>query len=75
MVCCFDDHRVLGVCLIVYAGVVMNMQPSKAEAGFNIRFPPTVDPDLVWMRIAEECAPAARNLTFQVSLISTGLVN
>ncbi|KAJ0006713.1 hypothetical protein Pint_30397 [Pistacia integerrima] len=28
-------------------GFVMNMQPSEAEAGFNIRLPPTADPDLL----------------------------
>lgn len=55
----------------------MNMQPSEAEAGFNIRIPPTVDPDLVRKRIAEEWAPEARNLTYQVHLamfISTDIV-
>lgn len=56
----------------------MNMQPSEAEAGFNIRIPPTVDPDLVKKRIAEEWAPEARNLTYQVHLavlISTDIVH
>lgn len=47
-------------------GFAMNMQPSEAEAGFNIRIPPTVDPDLVKKRIAEEWAPEARNLTYQL---------
>ncbi|KAH7567886.1 hypothetical protein JRO89_XS07G0175400 [Xanthoceras sorbifolium] len=45
-------------------GFVMNMQPSEAEAGFDVRLPPTVDPDLVKRRIAEEWAPAARNMTY-----------
>lgn len=47
-------------------GFVMNMQPSEAEAGFDVRLPPTVDPDLLKRRIAEEWAPAARNMTFQL---------
>lgn len=47
-------------------GFVMNMQPSEAEAGFNIRIPPTADPELLRKRIAEEWAPASRNLTYQL---------
>lgn len=45
----------------------MNLQPSEAEAGFNIRLPPTADPDLMRKRIAEEWAPATRNMTYEVS--------
>ncbi|RVX22551.1 Aminoacylase-1 [Vitis vinifera] len=48
-------------------GFVMNMQPSEAEAGFDLRMPPTADPDLVKIRIAEEWAPAIRNMTYQVT--------
>ncbi|XP_041012377.1 aminoacylase-1-like [Juglans microcarpa x Juglans regia] len=48
------------------SGFVMNMQPSEAEAGFNIRLPPTADPELVRRRIAEEWAPARRNMTYQI---------
>lgn len=44
----------------------MNMQPSVAEAGFDLRFPPTADPDGMRRRIAEEWAPASRNMTFEV---------
>lgn len=47
----------------------MNMQPSEAEAGFNIRLTPTTDPDHLRKTIAEEWAPASRNLTFHVSYI------
>ncbi|CAN1301713.1 ACY1 [Linum perenne] len=47
-------------------GYVMNMQPSEAEAGYDIRMPPTADPDLMKKRIAQEWAPAVRNLTFEV---------
>ncbi|KAG2709045.1 hypothetical protein I3760_05G220800 [Carya illinoinensis] len=48
------------------SGFVMNMQPSEAEAGFNIRLPPVADPELVRRRIAEEWAPARRNMTYQI---------
>lgn len=48
----------------------MNVQPSEAEAGFDIRIPPTVDPELVRKRIAEEWAPEARNLTYQVNFLA-----
>lgn len=47
-------------------GFVMNMQPSEAEAGFDIRIPPTADPDAIRRRIVEEWAPARRNMTFQI---------
>ncbi|XP_044475999.1 aminoacylase-1-like [Mangifera indica] len=47
-------------------GFVMNLQPSEAEAGFNIRLPPTADPDLMRKRIAEEWAPATRNMTYEI---------
>ncbi|XP_024019369.1 aminoacylase-1 isoform X1 [Morus notabilis] len=47
-------------------GFVMNLQPSEAEAGFDIRIPPTADPDALERRIAEEWAPASRNMTFEL---------
>lgn len=50
----------------------MNLQPSEAEAGFDIRIPPTADPDALERRIAEEWAPASRNMTFEV-IISKSL--
>uniref|UniRef100_A0A2P2M3F5 Aminoacylase-1 n=1 Tax=Rhizophora mucronata TaxID=61149 RepID=A0A2P2M3F5_RHIMU len=46
-------------------GFVMNLQPSEAEAGFDIRVPPTADPESLERRIAEEWAPNSRNMTFQ----------
>ncbi|CAO2814794.1 unnamed protein product [Amaranthus hypochondriacus] len=46
-------------------GFVMNLQPSEAEAGFDIRVPPTADQDGLEKRIAEEWAPASRNMTFE----------
>ncbi|GAB4844892.1 hypothetical protein Ancab_038283 [Ancistrocladus abbreviatus] len=49
------------------SGFVMNMQPSEAEAGFNVRLPPTADPDLLRKRIADEWAPASRNMTYQIT--------
>ncbi|XP_050213576.1 uncharacterized protein LOC126664979 [Mercurialis annua] len=48
-------------------GFVMNMQPSEAEAGFNIRLTPTTDPDLFRKKIAQEWAPAARNMTYEIT--------
>ncbi|KAJ7006664.1 aminoacylase-1-like [Populus alba x Populus x berolinensis] len=47
-------------------GFVMNMQPSEAEAGFDLRLPPTADPDPMKKRIAEEWAPAVRNMTYEI---------
>ncbi|PIN07518.1 Aminoacylase ACY1 [Handroanthus impetiginosus] len=48
-------------------GFVMNMQPSEVEAGFDIRMPPMADPDLMRRIIAEEWAPAWRNLTYEIT--------
>ncbi|XP_057445286.1 uncharacterized protein LOC130737514 [Lotus japonicus] len=45
-------------------GFVMNLQPSEAEAGFDIRVPPTADQESLERRIAEEWAPAGRNMSF-----------
>lgn len=47
-------------------GFVMNMQPSEAEAGFDLRLTPTTDPDQMRRRIAEEWAPAVRNMTYEI---------
>ncbi|CAL1386282.1 unnamed protein product [Linum trigynum] len=47
-------------------GYVMNMQPSEAEAGYDVRMPPAADPDLMRKRIAQEWAPAERNMTFEI---------
>lgn len=58
----------VGICGLVVQGFVMNMQPSEAEAGFDLRMPPTADPDAMKKRIAEEWAPAVRNMTFQVNM-------
>ncbi|XP_010479044.1 PREDICTED: aminoacylase-1 [Camelina sativa] len=49
-------------------GFVMNMQPSEAEAGYDLRLPPTADPDLMEKRIAEEWAPSIRNMTYIIKL-------
>ncbi|XP_021753269.1 aminoacylase-1-like isoform X2 [Chenopodium quinoa] len=49
-----------------HTGFVMNMQPSEAEAGIDIRVPPTADQAALERRIAEEWAPASRNMTFEV---------
>ncbi|OMP11368.1 Peptidase M20 [Corchorus olitorius] len=39
--------------------------PSEAEAGFDVRVPPTADAESMDRRIAEEWAPASRNMTFE----------
>ncbi|CAH9125978.1 unnamed protein product [Cuscuta epithymum] len=46
-------------------GFVMNLQPSEAEAGFDVRVPPTADQASLERRISEEWAPASRNMTFE----------
>ncbi|CAJ2674015.1 unnamed protein product [Trifolium pratense] len=46
-------------------GYVMNLQPSEAEAGFDIRVPPTADTESLERRIAEEWAPSWRNMSFR----------
>ena len=51
-------------------GFVMNIQPSEAEAGFDLRLPPTADPDEIRKRIAEEWAPAVRNMSYTVSKVA-----
>ncbi|PPR81095.1 hypothetical protein GOBAR_AA39617 [Gossypium barbadense] len=43
----------------------MENNPSEAEAGFDIRIPPTVNAEFLEKRIAEEWAPASRNMSFE----------
>ncbi|KAL9262180.1 Aminoacylase-1-like protein [Drosera capensis] len=47
-------------------GFVMNMQPSEAEAGFDVQMPPTADLDVMKKWIAEEWVPASGNMTYQI---------
>lgn len=46
-------------------GFVMNLQPSEAEAGFDIRVSPNTNPKFLERRIAEEWAPVSRNMTYE----------
>ncbi|EMS60311.1 Aminoacylase-1 [Triticum urartu] len=46
-------------------GFVMNLQPSEAEVGIDIRIPPSVHTEALEKRLAEEWAPSSRNLTFE----------
>ncbi|KAJ4962715.1 hypothetical protein NE237_022654 [Protea cynaroides] len=46
-------------------GFVMNLQPSEAEAGFDIRVPPTADEKMLEKRLEEEWAPSSRSMTFE----------
>ncbi|CAN6447164.1 unnamed protein product [Victoria cruziana] len=47
-------------------GFVMNLQPSEAEAGFDVRLPPMADPKILRKRIADEWAPPTKNMTYQL---------
>lgn len=47
-------------------GFVMNVQPSEAEAGFDLRLTPTTDPDEMKRRIAAEWAPSVRNMSYEI---------
>lgn len=49
----------------------MNVQPSEAEVGFDLRLPPTTDIDLLKKRIEEEWAPSIKNLTYKVRMCWT----
>ncbi|MED6162573.1 hypothetical protein PIB30_071788 [Stylosanthes scabra] len=48
------------------SGFAMNVQPSEAEAGFDLRLTPTTDPDEMRRRIASEWAPAIRNISYEL---------
>ncbi|XP_039805544.1 aminoacylase-1-like isoform X2 [Panicum virgatum] len=48
-------------------GFVMNMQPSEAEVGFDLRLPPTADIEQIKRRVKEEWAPAHKNLTYELT--------
>jgi hypothetical protein len=50
----------------LFQGFVMNLQPSEAEIGLDIRLPPSVHTEALEKRLAEEWAPSSRNLTFEV---------
>ncbi|CAM0911981.1 unnamed protein product [Alopecurus aequalis] len=46
-------------------GFVMNLQPSEAEVGIDIRIPPSAHTEALERCLVEEWAPASRNLTFE----------
>ncbi|KAF7816877.1 aminoacylase-1-like [Senna tora] len=48
------------------SGFAMNVQPSEAEAGFDLRLPPTANPEEIKRRIAEEWVPAIRNMSYEI---------
>ncbi|CAK8537269.1 unnamed protein product [Lathyrus sativus] len=48
-------------------GFAMNVQPSEAEAGFDLRLTPTTDPEEMKRRIAAEWAPSVRNVSFEIT--------
>jgi len=43
----------------------MNLQPSEAEVGLDIRIPPSAHVEALERRLVEEWAPSSRNLTFE----------
>ncbi|XP_028787915.1 aminoacylase-1-like [Neltuma alba] len=47
-------------------GFAMNVQPSEAEAGFDLRLPPTANPEEMKRRIAKEWVPAIRNMSYEI---------
>ncbi|PKI66514.1 hypothetical protein CRG98_013078 [Punica granatum] len=51
-------------------GFVMNLQPSEAEAEFDVQVPPNADHQALERRIAEEWAPITRNMTYEVNVIA-----
>ena len=53
----------------------MNLQPSEAEAGFDMRVPPNTDLNSLEERLRKEWAPASRNLTYQVSSLNLMLID
>lgn len=55
--------------MVFMKGFVMNVQPSEAEAGFDLRLTPTTDPDEMKRRIAAEWAPSVRNMSYEVSFL------
>jgi len=44
----------------------MNLQPSEAEVGLDIRILPSAHVEALERRLVEEWAPSSRNLTFEV---------
>jgi aminoacylase len=53
----------------------MNLQPSEAEVGLDIRMPPNVHTEALERRLVEEWAPPSRNLTFEVLFCKHILIN
>lgn len=51
-------------------GFVMNMQPSEAEMGFDIRLPPTVHLEQLKERIDKEWVPAYKNMSYTVKVFA-----
>ncbi|KAJ4753222.1 Aminoacylase [Rhynchospora pubera] len=48
------------------SGFVMNVQPSEAEMGFDLRLPPTVDPEQLKERINNEWVPSFKNMSYKL---------
>ncbi|PON75218.1 N-acyl-L-amino-acid amidohydrolase [Parasponia andersonii] len=59
------NSEVISVNMVFIKAGTPSPTPSEAEAGFDVRVPPNADPDSLERRIAEEWAPASRNMTFE----------
>ncbi|GAB2287726.1 hypothetical protein Dimus_022088 [Dionaea muscipula] len=60
------NSEVISVNAVYSKAEIPSPSPSEAEAGFDVRLPPTADPDLLKKRIAEEWVLASRNMTYQI---------
>lgn len=50
---------------VTSSGYVMNVQPSEAEAGFDIRIHPGANTELLEALISEKWAPQSRNMSYR----------
>ncbi|KAG0503728.1 hypothetical protein HPP92_003800 [Vanilla planifolia] len=53
--------------ILTPTGFVMNLQPSEAEVGFDLRLPPTENVDVLRKRIEEEWAPTSSNMSYKLT--------
>ncbi|KAB1209875.1 Aminoacylase-1 [Morella rubra] len=60
------EGEVVSVNMVFLKAGTPSPTPSEAEAGFDIRVPPTADPESLERRISEEWAPSSRNMTFEL---------
>ena len=56
------------VIVVKSQGFIMNVQPSEAEAGFDLRIHPGADISFIEKLISEQWAPKSRNMSYKVEL-------